>query len=129
MAGWKEHYSLYPVNGRLAEELKERLESYEMGKGTLRLPFSKPVPEKLITRIAELLARGSGARKRTVPCVAIADVARAVAEGAFSANTVSRQESRRRRASRPHVSAEGGASRQGGVRAPLGPSHRKAYAR
>ena len=59
MAGWKEHYSVYPVNGRLAEELKEQLEPYELGKGTLRLPLSQPVPEKLIARIAKLLARES----------------------------------------------------------------------
>jgi uncharacterized protein YdhG (YjbR/CyaY superfamily) len=65
MAGWKEHYSLYPVNGALAEELKEQLESYETGKGTLRLPLSRPVPEKLIARIAKLLARENRARKRS----------------------------------------------------------------
>ena len=65
MAGWKEHYSLYPVNGRLAEELKDELEPYELGKGTLRLPLSRPVPERLIERIAKFLATEGGARKRT----------------------------------------------------------------
>lgn len=65
MAGWKEHYSLYPVNGSVAGQLKEQLEPYELGKGTLRLPLSQPVPEKLIARLAKLLARERRARTPT----------------------------------------------------------------
>ena len=56
-AGWKHHYSIYPVNGRLVETLKKELAPYELRKGTLRLPLSQPVPDKLIGRIAKFRAR------------------------------------------------------------------------
>ncbi len=64
-AGWKQHYSLYPVNSRLQTSLKADLGPYKVSKGTLRLPLSKPVPEKLIARIARLRAQevGKGERK------------------------------------------------------------------
>jgi uncharacterized protein YdhG (YjbR/CyaY superfamily) len=60
LAGWKKHYSLYPITAKLAEELKEELQPYELGKGTLRLPLSQPLPEKLIARIAKALGSERG---------------------------------------------------------------------
>src|SRR5437868_7147242 len=56
-AGWKEHYSLYPAGERLAETFKEELARYKISKGTIRLPLSEPVPEKLIEKIAKLRAK------------------------------------------------------------------------
>ena len=58
-AGWKKHYSLYPVNGDLAKTLKKDLAPYELAKGTVRFPLSKPVPARLIERIAKLRARAA----------------------------------------------------------------------
>ncbi len=52
-AGWKKHYSLYPVTRRLAAELREHLSHYEVDKGTLRLPFEGTIPTALITRITK----------------------------------------------------------------------------
>jgi uncharacterized protein YdhG (YjbR/CyaY superfamily) len=56
-AGWKRHYSLYPVGARLAAAFPDRLARYEMSKGTIRFPLSEPVPVKLIERIVKLRAR------------------------------------------------------------------------
>lgn len=56
-AGWKQHYSLYPATGRVVTALKDELASYEVSKGTIRFPLSRPVPVKLITRIAKLRVR------------------------------------------------------------------------
>jgi uncharacterized protein YdhG (YjbR/CyaY superfamily) len=56
-AGWKRHYSLYPASGRVVTEFKDDLASYEISKGTIRFPFSQPVPEKLIGRIAKFRAK------------------------------------------------------------------------
>ncbi|MCZ2074811.1 MAG: DUF1801 domain-containing protein [Bryobacteraceae bacterium] len=56
-AGWKKHYSLYPVTGRLVEEFKDDLAPYEVSKGTIRFPLSRPVPVKLIERIAKFRAK------------------------------------------------------------------------
>jgi uncharacterized protein YdhG (YjbR/CyaY superfamily) len=71
-AGWKEHYSLYPSNARLIAAFKKELSPYEVsGKGTIRFPLEKPVPEALIGGIARFRARevasaaertGSGAK-------------------------------------------------------------------
>ncbi|MBZ5585978.1 MAG: DUF1801 domain-containing protein [Acidobacteriia bacterium] len=71
-AGWKEHYSLYAATGRVIAAFKDELASYEIEKGTIRFPFSQPVPEELIGRIAKFRAKealerwqpGAGARKK-----------------------------------------------------------------
>jgi uncharacterized protein YdhG (YjbR/CyaY superfamily) len=55
-AGWKRHYSLYPVTGSLLAEFKEELAVYEVAKGTIRFPLAAPVPSKLIERIAKFRA-------------------------------------------------------------------------
>jgi uncharacterized protein YdhG (YjbR/CyaY superfamily) len=69
-AGWKQHYSLYPVTEELVEEFKDELAPYEINKGTVRFPLSQPVPVKLIERIAKLRAEEAGesaAPKKAVP--------------------------------------------------------------
>ncbi|MFT3923324.1 MAG: DUF1801 domain-containing protein [Myxococcales bacterium] len=55
-AGWKRHYSLYPVNEQVASACGVDLERYSLEKGTLRLPLDEPVPAKLIASISKLLA-------------------------------------------------------------------------
>jgi uncharacterized protein YdhG (YjbR/CyaY superfamily) len=66
-AGWKQHYSLYPVTERMVSALKE-LAPYEVNKGTIRFPLSQPVPVKLIGRIAKLRAKEVADReKATMP--------------------------------------------------------------
>ena len=52
-AGWKQHYSLYPASDRLVAAFKDHLAPYQVNKGTIRFPLSKPVPVKLIERIAK----------------------------------------------------------------------------
>ena len=57
-AGWKQHYSLYPVTKRLIAEFKAELEPYEVNnKGTARFPLSEPVPAKLIEALAKFRAK------------------------------------------------------------------------
>lgn len=70
-AGWKAHYSLYPASDALVAAFTRELEPYERSKGTIRLPFSQPVPVKLIERIARFRAeqltareKGKGGRKK-----------------------------------------------------------------
>ena len=116
-AGWKGHYSLYPVNGATAAHLGAELSRYELGKGTLRLPLSEPIPAKLIERIAKLR------------------VQQASAKGASSAPTKVRGTRPRTRttaasslpaALREALKAE---PRAKAVFDSLAPSHRQAYAR
>jgi len=65
-AGWKKHYSLYPVTGRIVAALKDDLIPYEVNnKGTVRFSLSQPVPVKLIERIAKFRAKEvAGSKKR-----------------------------------------------------------------
>lgn len=56
-AGWKRHYSLYPATANLVAALQEELARYEVEKGTIRFPLDKPVPAKLIGRIAKFRAQ------------------------------------------------------------------------
>ncbi len=55
-AGWKQHYSIYPVNGPAVAAFKDELAPYTVSKATVRFPFSRPVPVKLIERIARFRA-------------------------------------------------------------------------
>jgi uncharacterized protein YdhG (YjbR/CyaY superfamily) len=65
-AGWKQHYSIYPAIGRLVEQFKDDLAPYELSKGTIRFPLSRPVPVRLISRIAKFRAKEVAARRGKV---------------------------------------------------------------
>ena len=63
-AGWRAHYSLYPVNARLVASLRPGTASFEVNdKGTIRFPLAEPVPERLITAIAKAKAKEAAARR------------------------------------------------------------------
>jgi uncharacterized protein YdhG (YjbR/CyaY superfamily) len=64
-AGWKQHYSLYPVGERLLARFKSELARYTVSKGTIRFPLSEPVPLRLIQRIAKFRAREAAEREKT----------------------------------------------------------------
>ncbi len=55
-AGFKEHYSLFAASGTFFSALEDELKGYELRKGTIHFPLTKPVPVKLISRIAKLRA-------------------------------------------------------------------------
>jgi uncharacterized protein YdhG (YjbR/CyaY superfamily) len=63
-AGWKRHYSLYPATDHVVEAFKDDLAPYEVDKGTIRFPFSEPVPVKLIERIAKFRAKEVAEREK-----------------------------------------------------------------
>ena len=56
-AGWKAHYSLYPVSEALVAAFATQLAPYEVGKGTIRFPMTARVPVGLIGRIARFRAK------------------------------------------------------------------------
>src|SRR5947207_6705582 len=53
----KQHYSIYAATERVLAAFQIELASYEVEKGTIRVPLSKPVPVKLIGRIVKFRAR------------------------------------------------------------------------
>ena len=55
-ASFKEHYSLFAASGTFFATLEDELSGYELRKGTVQFPLTKPVPVKLISRIAKLRA-------------------------------------------------------------------------
>jgi uncharacterized protein YdhG (YjbR/CyaY superfamily) len=55
-AVWKKHYSLYPVSRALLAEFQNELSEYTVEGATIRFPSTKPVPVKLIARIAKFRA-------------------------------------------------------------------------
>ena len=67
-AGFKEHYSLFAASGTLLAALEDELRGYELRKGTVHFSLTKPVPVKLISRIAKLRAAGIAVTaKKTLP--------------------------------------------------------------
>jgi uncharacterized protein YdhG (YjbR/CyaY superfamily) len=63
-AGFKEHYSIFAASGTFFATLEDELRGYELRKGTVRFPLTKPVPVKLISRIAKLRAAGIAATRK-----------------------------------------------------------------
>jgi uncharacterized protein YdhG (YjbR/CyaY superfamily) len=63
-AGFKEHYSLFAASGTFFAVLENELSGYELRKGTVHFPLTKPVPVKFISRIAKLRAAGIAASAR-----------------------------------------------------------------
>jgi uncharacterized protein YdhG (YjbR/CyaY superfamily) len=63
-AGWKQHWSLYPVTGAVRAALKTDLQSYKISTGTIRFPLDEPVPTRMVERIVRELARAAEARRR-----------------------------------------------------------------
>lgn len=57
-AAFQEHYSLFAASGTFFATLEEELKGYELRKGTVHFSLDKPVPVKLIGRIARLRAAG-----------------------------------------------------------------------
>ena len=66
-AGWKQHYSIYPVSAALVAAFEDELAAYQRSKGTIRFPLSDPVPVKLIERIAKFRAKEMAARGQSKP--------------------------------------------------------------
>jgi uncharacterized protein YdhG (YjbR/CyaY superfamily) len=67
-AGWKQHYSLYPVSDHVVAALGGDLGAYRVNKATVRFPLAEPVPVKLIERIAKFRAKEiAGREKKSKP--------------------------------------------------------------
>jgi uncharacterized protein YdhG (YjbR/CyaY superfamily) len=67
-ASFKEHYSLFAASGTFFAALEDELRGYELQKGTVRFQLTKPVPVKLISRVAKLRAAGIAATvKKRLP--------------------------------------------------------------
>lgn len=62
-AAFQEHYSLFAASGSFFAVIADELKGYEVSKGTVRFPLTKPVPVKLIARIAKLRAAGIAASR------------------------------------------------------------------
>lgn len=60
-AAYKKHIGLYPVPSGDAEFNKE-ISAYRAGKGTLQFPLNKPIPYKLISKIAKARAKETAAK-------------------------------------------------------------------
>src|SRR4051794_3667609 len=46
----KKHYGFYPTASPVAA-FQDKLKSYETSKGTIKFPFDKPIPVKLVSEI------------------------------------------------------------------------------
>ena len=50
-AAFSEHCSLFPMDGRLVEEFREELKSFQTSKGTIRFPIERPPSATLIKKL------------------------------------------------------------------------------
>src|SRR5262249_37754212 len=66
-AAWTDHFSIYPAGNRLPDAFKAELARYEVSRGTIRFPLSKPIPQKLIARIAVFRANEAAANAEAKP--------------------------------------------------------------
>ena len=67
-AGFRHHYSIYPATPRVKKALGKEFTGLVHSKGTIRFALDRPVPARLIARIAKLRAAEAAeltAAKRT----------------------------------------------------------------
>src|SRR5947209_400103 len=57
-AGWKEHWSLYPVGKREQSLFAKELKGLEVDGSTVRIPWRAKVPVKLIEGLVKFRAEG-----------------------------------------------------------------------
>lgn len=57
-AGWKEHFSIYPVGEGLAEKIPEAA-GFPVSKGTIKFSLKEKVPTALIVKIIKLRAKAA----------------------------------------------------------------------
>lgn len=56
LAGFRDHYSIYPASSRLVATLKKQLAHHLHGRATIRFSYTEAIPTGLITRITKLRA-------------------------------------------------------------------------
>ena len=66
-AAWSEHYALYPGNTAVVAKFRNELLPYEIAKGTIRFPYERPVPTRLISSIAKFRAAQVTAKQPAPP--------------------------------------------------------------
>ena len=50
----KKHLSLFPFSPEVVDAVKDKLEDYELSKGTIRFTVENPIPESVIKEIIRL---------------------------------------------------------------------------
>ena len=60
-AGWKKHYSIYPMTKGILAGLKDESAPHKVVKSTLQFPLLEPVPVAMISKIAKIRAREAAA--------------------------------------------------------------------
>jgi len=63
-AVWKQHCSIYAATKQVVAAFQAELATYEVDRGTIRFPLSKPIPVKLIGRIAKFRATEIAEREK-----------------------------------------------------------------
>jgi uncharacterized protein YdhG (YjbR/CyaY superfamily) len=63
-AAFQAHFSLFPASDAVTEGLGEELAPFLAGKGTIRFPADRPIPEDLVTRITKIRLGENAARER-----------------------------------------------------------------
>lgn len=63
IAAFRDHCSLFPLNGHLLATLGAEAEPYAAGKGTMRMRRGEPLPEELVRKIVRLRLEENAAKK------------------------------------------------------------------
>jgi uncharacterized protein YdhG (YjbR/CyaY superfamily) len=63
-AAFKGHCSLFPMNGRLIEEMGEELKGYKTSKGTIQFAMEKAPPAALVRKIVKKRVEENEGKKR-----------------------------------------------------------------
>lgn len=63
IAAFKDHCSLFPLNGHMVAQLGPEAAPYAAGKGTMRFKRGEPLPAELVKRVVRLRLEENAAKK------------------------------------------------------------------
>jgi uncharacterized protein YdhG (YjbR/CyaY superfamily) len=50
-AAYRKHHSLFPASAAVVEELGDDIRPFLSGRGTIRFPADRPIPDDIVTRV------------------------------------------------------------------------------
>lgn len=64
-AAWKNHIGFYGASSTLTKQFEKELKDYKISKGTIQIPYEKPIPKDLLTKLIKFRVKENLSKVKT----------------------------------------------------------------